>query len=281
LIVDLEAGRYQLQVATTYGPRIVSLRLAEGPELFARLPEHVVIEYPDSGVYRFHGGHRLWVAPEVPAVSYASDEHACEVTSSAGGFTVRAPADLARFVKEIQVTSQGDGLLVDHRLTNAGQEPVEAAPWSITQFPLGGTALLPVAGLGAGDPFQADASVILWPYTNMADPRLSWIGRLALIEATVGPRFKIGSAPRPGRLGYHREGYLFFKEVPASNGGAYSDRGAVGQIFVEDNFCELESLGPLTSLQPGESLSHRETWKAAECASLGLACEQIFDGVAA
>jgi hypothetical protein len=203
------------------------------------------------------------------------------VTSSADGFTVRAPADLAGFVKQIQVMSQGDGLLVDHRLTNAGLAPREAAAWSITQFPLGGRALMPVAGLETGDPFQADASVIVWPYTNMADPRLSWIGRLALIKATVGPRFKIGSAPEPGRLGYHREGYLFIKGIPANDGSAYSDRGAVGQIFVEDNFCELESLGPLHCLQPGESLSHRETWEAAECASLELARERTLDGVAA
>lgn len=281
MLVDLEAGRYKLQVATTYGPRIVSLRLEEGPELFARLAEHVVIEHPDSGVYRFHGGHRLWVAPEVPSVTYASDSHACQVTSSADGFTVSGPADVAGFAKEIRVTSQGDGLLVDHRLTNVGLELVEAAAWSITQFPLGGTALMPVSGPEAGDPFQADASVIVWPYTNMADPRLSWIGRLAVIEATVGPRFKIGSAPRPGRLGYHREGYLFVKEVPAGNGCDYPDRGAVGQIFVEDNFCELESLGPLTRLQPGESLSHRETWKVAESASLSHARQHFFDGVAA
>jgi hypothetical protein len=279
LLVDLEAGRYRFKVATTYGPRIVSLRLEEGPELFAQLPEHVVIEHPASGVYRFHGGHRLWVAPEVPIITYASDTHACEVTSSTDGFTVTAPVDEAGFVKEIRVTSQPEGLLVDHRLTNAGQVLVQAAAWSITQFPLGGTAIMPVAG-EKGDPFQADASVIVWPYTNMADPRLSWIGRLALIGATVGPRFKIGSAPRPGRLAYHREGYLFIKEVPASDGGAYPDRGAVGQVFVDDNFCELESLGPLTGLEPGESLVHQETWKATECASLTLACQQTLDGAA-
>jgi hypothetical protein len=275
LLVDLEAGSYRLQVATTYGPRIVSLRLDEGPELFARLPEHVVIEHPDSGVYRFHGGHRLWVAPEVPAVTYAFDDHPCEVSSSANGFTVTAPADAAGFVKQIQVTPQGDSLAVEHRLTNAGQAPVVAAAWSITQFPLDGTALMPVVGTDKDDPFQADASIIVWPYTNMGDPRLSWMGRLALIEATVGPRFKIGSSPRPGRLGYHRDGYLFVKEVPVNDGGAYADRGAVGQVFVEDNFCELESLGALTNLQPGESLSHRETWQAAECANLAVACQQF------
>ena len=281
MLVDLEAGRYRFKVSTTYGPRIVSLRLEEGPEVFAQLPEHVVIEHPASGVYRFHGGHRLWVAPEVPAVTYASDTHACRVTTSTEGFTVTAPPDVAGFVKEIQVTHKGDGLLVDHRLTNAGGPRAEVAAWSITQFPLGGTAIMPVAGLETGDPLQADASVIVWPYTDLADPRLSWNGRLALIEAAVGPRFKIGSAPRPGRLGYHREGYLFTKEVPAGDGGAYPDRGAVGQVFVEGNFCELESLGPLNGLEPGESLTHREVWEATECASLSLACQQILDGVAA
>jgi len=266
-----------MNVATTYGPRITGLRRDGGPELLAQLPEHVVINHLEAGIYRFHGGHRLWVAPEVPRVTYVSDDHSCEVTTTTSGFSVRAPADSAQFVKEIEVTSLGDSLVVDHRLTNAGSAPVEAAAWPITQFPLGGTAVMPVAGFASGDPYQADASLVVWPYTNLADPRLTWIKRAALVRATAGPRFKIGTSPNPGRLGYQREGYLFTKEIHASGEGEYPDRGAVGQVFVEDYFCELESLGPLNRLDPGESLSHRETWEATECANLTLACQRLLD----
>ena len=61
----------------------MSLRRDNGPELFAQLGEDVVIDHPGSGIYRFHGGHRLWAAPEVPAITYASDDHPCVVSRPA------------------------------------------------------------------------------------------------------------------------------------------------------------------------------------------------------
>ena len=40
--------------------------------MFAQLGPEAVITH-DTGIYHFRGGHRLWVAPEVPEVTYASD----------------------------------------------------------------------------------------------------------------------------------------------------------------------------------------------------------------
>jgi hypothetical protein len=35
------------------------------------------------------------------------------------------------------------------------------------------------------------------------------------------------------------------------------------EVYVKDSCLELETLGPLTHLEPGESLTHQETWEVS------------------
>jgi hypothetical protein len=273
--INVEIGPYSIAAATTFGPRLVSLRFLHGPELFAQLSDEVVIVHPDSGTYHFRGGHRLWAAPEVPAITYASDDQPCEVFTRDEGLTIKAPIDPAGLFKEIRVSLDDDKLLVDHHLGNGGPGPIPVAPWGITQFRLGGAALIPIGTGVVDDPLQADSSLVLWPYTDLTDRRLSWRSQAAIIEATPGPRFKVGSGPSPGKVGYFFEDQLFTKEIAPAGPGSYVDRGAVAQMFVEDSFCELESLGPLVSLDPSAKLSHREVWKVEQCPDLAAAYDRV------
>ena len=72
-------GRHRLR-ASVAGPVPRRGRRPVG----ATLGDDVVIRHPDSGVYRMRGGHRLWAAPEVPAVTYSPDDHRCEVVADPG-----------------------------------------------------------------------------------------------------------------------------------------------------------------------------------------------------
>ena len=268
-------GRYVLSASTSFGPRLVSLRFRHGPELFAQLGDDVAIEHPDSGTYRFHGGHRLWAAPEVPSISYASDDHHCVVTTGPDLLTIGAPADSAGIIKQLRVAVEDATLVVDHFIENGGHHPIEVAPWGITQFRMGGLALIPTGTTWAQGAVQGDSSLVIWPYTDLADPRLSWQRRAAVIEGAPGPRFKIGSSPNPGRIGYWIEHQLFTKAMDPAGAGRYADRGAVAQVFVEDSFCELESLGPIVPLNPGALASHREVWEVTECRDLATAYRRV------
>lgn len=274
-LIDLEIGPYRVAAATAFGPRLVSLGYRHGPELFAQLPDDVLITHPDSGTYRFRGGHRLWAAPEVPAITYASDDHPCVVTTETDGLAITAPVDPAGLIKRVTVSLEGERLVVDHHLTNAGFRPVTVALWGITQFRLGGVALIPIGTGIVHDPFQADSSLVIWPYTDLTDPRLSWRRQAAIIEGTPGPAFKVGSGPDPGRIGYLFDRHLFLKEVLPAGMGTYIDRGAVAQFYVENSFCELESVGPAAALDPGSSVSHREIWEVTECADLATAYDRV------
>ena len=253
----------------------MGLRRHGGPELFAQLSADVAIDLPDSGTYRFHGGHRLWAAPEIPSITYAPDDHPCVVSAGDDELTITAPADAVGFVKQLSVRLDGNRLVVDHLLTNAASESASVAAWAITQFRLGGVALLPTGPSIAGDQFQADRSFVLWSYTELTDPRLSWHERTAVVAAAAGPRFKIGSGPNPGRLGYLIDRQLFIKEITPAGAGSYADRGAVGQVFVDGSFCELESVGPIVALEKGSSVTHREFWEITDCADLATAHDRL------
>ncbi|MET0830814.1 MAG: hypothetical protein ABWY62_00410 [Acidimicrobiia bacterium] len=272
--MEARIGRYRVEVATGFGPRVTGLSIDEGPELLARLDPATGLALDGGGFYRFHGGHRLWAAPEVPDVTYAPDDHECSVIRDGEALTVSAPVDRAGLVKEISVAAfaGGDALVIDHRLTSWGGT-VDVAPWAITQVPLGGTAILPVSG--PGDGLQANRSLVLWPYTDLWDDRIGWRGDLVLIDAAGGPPVKLGSGPAPGRIGYFHQGILFVKKIPAATEGDYPDRGAVGQVYVGQGFCELESMGPLVTLVDGASVTHRETWTVVDCADLEAACATV------
>jgi len=272
--VEHTLWEYEVVAATGFGPRVVSLRRGDSPNPFARLSPDVFIDQEPGEVYRFWGGHRLWVSPEVPAITYAPDDHECDVSFGTDSLTISAPSDRAGFEKSLHIVADGETLRVEHRLHWTGQDPVSASPWAITQLPLGGVAILPVAGAADGSPLQADRSLVIWPYTRLDDDRISWKADSVLIHTRPGEPIKLGSGPSPRAIGYLRDGYLFTKRFESAE-GEYPDRGAVAQIYANDSFCELEGLAPLARLEPGDEISHVEFWEVTLCPDLNSAVSAV------
>jgi hypothetical protein len=223
------------------------------------LPEATLERPGGADPLRFLGGHRLWVAPEVPEVTYEPDDRPCAVTEVQDGLRIEAPTDGAGLAKALEVRSDGDGWIVDHTIRNASEAPVRLAPWAITQLRLGGEVVLPTGSSGPGP--QADRCVVLWPYTDPSDPRVRFGPGVVGIDAVPGrPRIKLGVSPSEGRVRYRLQGEVFEKRIELERGAEYPDRGAAIQVYLCDEFCELETLGPLRELGPGEEARHRERW---------------------
>ncbi len=119
---------------------------------------------------------------------------------------------------------------MEHEIRNAAASPMVLAPWAITQLRPGGVAVVPDPPRGSGP--QADRSIVFWPYTDPGD----------------------------GRMCYRLDGRVFGKQVRLDPDGSYPDRGAALQVYVCDAFCELETVGVVRTLEPGETASHRELW---------------------
>lgn len=269
-----ELGSYRIEVATEFGPRITSLRLGDGPETFVELAPDVVVPQGDD-VFRFRGGHRLWASPEVPAVTYAPDDHRCQVEAVDGVLTVSGPADTAGLVKEMEVTLDGDSLMVVHRISADNEHAPTLAPWAITQLPLGGTGIVPFVGADTSP--LPNRYLVVWPYTSLEDARLTLGEDVLELRASDGPSIKFGVGPAPGRLGYFKDGFVFVKEIEPAGDHTVPDFGAVGQVYVGQGFCELESVGGLVDLSGGAVAEITERWIIVECGDLESAVAITLD----
>ena len=56
-----------------------------------------------------------------------------------------------------------------------------------------------------------------------------------------------------GWAAYARQGLLFVKRIPYDPKAAYTDHGSNTEVYTEARFFEVESLGPLVTLVPGQT----------------------------
>ena len=259
---SIELGPYVVRIAEDAGPRILGFARTGGPDLFASLPD-AVIDVPGLETFHFLGGHRLWSAPEVPQTTYQPDDSDVEIAFDGEIVRVSAKPDGSGLAKRISLVHRDGKVIVDHELTNAGTEPVYVAPWAITQFAPGGVAYLPHSQETA-DPFGVlpNRSLVVWPYTDLGAPEISFGLRFTAVSASSrSEKMKIGLRNSLGWLAYSAHGEIFVKwSAVHDDGSPYVDSDASVQCYRDERFLELETLGPLTTLDPGGTVSHRETW---------------------
>ncbi len=154
-----------------------------------------------------------------------------------------------------------------HEVANAGPEPVELAPWAITQLPPGGTALLPQPAATPGHATRPDRIVALWPYASWDDPRLVVRDGLLALHGTAGPDFKVGCAVEAGWAAWVRDGVAIVRRWVPTAGAAYPDLGCSAEVFATERYTELEVLGPLALLESGDKTCLDETWELREIES--------------
>ena len=261
-VVWISDGRLEVAVATQFGPRLLGLRLAGEHNVFAELGSAGIDRGP-AGKYSFYGGHRVWVSPEVPEITYAPDD--LPVTLEERGSQITVRSDDGPFAKAISIAFDGEAVQVGHRLSNQTGASAEAAAWAITQLRPGGTARLPLATTALDDHgLQPNRMVVAWPYTNWADPLVELDNDEIRLLAGRSTPTKVGTViGGNGVLTYDLDGLRFSKRIEASLGAVHADLGANGQIYANDQFVELETVGPLVTLGPGESTTHTEWWALA------------------
>jgi len=272
----LENDHIRLEYLTTGGPRIVRFSAKGGSNLLAELPDFFV-DTP-RGPFRFLGGHRLWRSPELMPDTYLPDNEGLVVEKLGDGVRLiqSAETDIAKIV-DIHLSTGRAAATLTHKLFNTSARSVYLSPWAITMFRLGGTVILPQP-VGNADiqGFLNNRILALWPYTRINDPRLVLRDDFILIRATPSlPPVKIGCYTPSGWLAYWLDGRIFRKVFEVHPGEAYPDGGCNAESFCSDRFVELESLGPLTMLEPGSSTSLSETWELFDTADVSFIPDEI------
>ena len=256
------------------GPRIIRFGFLGGGNEFKEFDEMLGRTGDDE--WLIYGGHRLWHAPEEKPRTYYPDNNPVHIEVPAPGASVlhiRQDVEPTTGIeKDMKVVLPADNtahVLVKHRLRNRGSWPVELAPWALTVLAQGGRVVVPLPPRGSHEENLLPANTLtMWPYTNMSDPRWTWGERFILLgqdpEATC-PQ-KVGVMVPSGWAAYARDGHLFVKTFTYQRGAAYPDWGCSVETFTNNEMIELETVGPLTTLAPGESVDHVEDW-------------YLFDGV--
>jgi hypothetical protein len=163
--------------------------------------------------------------------------------------------------KSMEICLQGDAsrVVVTHRLSNHGLWPVTCAPWAITQLKTGGVAILPQSCEESG--VLPNRSLVLWPYTNPSNPNVTWGRNYVLVRANMDIPFKVGFPNPRGWLAYWLKGTLFVKRSKYEAQSSYFDFGSSSECYCNDRFIELETLAPISTMNPGTSATHVETWE--------------------
>jgi hypothetical protein len=257
----LASAHLWVDVLATAGPRIVRIGLAGSPRnLLAETPD-LGWETP-HGRYELLGGHRLWFAPEDPALVAFPDRHGLVLEVIPQGVRLTGQAEgQTGLVRTMVVRVADEEVEIRHELRNVAGPPVELAPWAITQLPLGGTVLLPQRPATADHRVRPDRALVLWPYTSWEDPRLRLRDGLLILDARAGPDLKIGYRNDDGWVGYLADRTLLVRRFAPVVGQVLPDLGCNTEAYVGSRFVELELLGPLTRLDTGSTVAFVERWQ--------------------
>ena len=259
--VPLENQTINILVTQSVGPRIISLRFKNGDNLLAELPDFVT-ERPDGKPFHFYGGHRLWHAPENMPRTYVPDDAPVEVIPTKNSLSVLQQVENETGIEKslrISLVGEKPQVIIRHMLINRGQWSVECAPWAITQVRTGGVAILPQSREQVD--FLPNRSLALWSYTDLSSPQVSLGNRYLLVRAEMDGPFKVGFPNPRGWLAYWLDGTLFVKRAAFDAQAEYYDFGSSSECYCNDRFLELETLAPVGTLSPGESITHTETWE--------------------
>jgi hypothetical protein len=259
----LASAHLWADVLATAGPRIVRLGLTGSAR-------NLLAETPDDGWdtphgrYELFGGHRLWFAPEDPDRVAVPDGRGLVLSGEPGGIRLTGSAEVPTgLVRSMTIRLSPDAATFElrHELRNVGAQPIELAPWSITQLPLGGTVLLPQQAATSGHHVRPNRMLVLWPYTSWEDPRFRPRDGLLTLDASAGPSLKLGYFNEAGWVGYVRDGTVVVRRFEPMPGRPHPDLGCNVETYIGAQYLELELLGPLTAVAPGSSAVLVEHWE--------------------
>lgn len=266
--IRLSNGTVELIVTTDVGPHVLRYGHVGGPNLFFVAPPAEV----DPGAWHPYGGHRLWIAPEVEALTYAPANQPVEVDWDERTLTLTAPVEAATgLVKSLAITlaPEGDHVRVLHRIEQRGERALPLAPWALSVMATGGTAIFPQEPFAPHpDQLTPARPLVLWSFTDMADPRWTWGGRYILLRQEPGntKRQKVGLRSTRGWMAYALGNELFIKRHAHQEGATYADFGCNVETYTDESMLELETLGPLVTPARGEATEHVEDWFLAHAA---------------
>ena len=273
-------GEVELIVTGDVGPRIIRFGFVGGQNVFKEFTEQ--LGKSGEGKFQLRGGDRVWKAPEDAVATWVPDNVPVEIQVTSSGLIAREPVEpLTGLQKEIEVSMAASGatVTVSHRITNHSLFPLEFAPWALSMMAQGGVAVSSFPPRGR-HPINLEATnpLVMWAYTNLADPRWQFTKKYLILrqDANNSEAQKLGLFNTDTWAAYLLHNEAFIKRTRADAAKTYPDFGCSFETFTNNEFLELETLGPLTKVAPGKTVEQVEHWGLfRNVAVKGLTDEQL------
>lgn len=268
--IRLANNELEIIATTDIGPRIVRLGFIGGRNFFYLSPD----EKGKTGgpEWRIYGGHRLWVSPEVMERTYCPDNVPVAYSGDDYSVVLTAPKETTTgLVKEMAValSPEKNRVMITHRLINYNLWDIELSAWAISAMSGGGRAIVPQEPFHDGsDHLLPVRAMALWCYTTMNDARWIWGDRYirAVHDSRIKSEQKIGLLNTPGWVAYSLDDELLIKQFTCDPARVYPDFNSNNEIYMNKDFLEIETLGPVTKVPPGGVVEHVEHWSLFKCA---------------
>lgn len=265
--IELRNGTVTVIVSTDFGPRVLFYGFDGGDNILGWHGEAAV--NTELGTWKPYGGHRLWIAPENMPLSYSPDNDPVGfIEEDELSIRLIPPEDIhAKIQKEMTITldESGSGVVIDHKITKRGDVSTQSSVWALTIMRPGGTAIVPNETFEPYGPMTLlpVRTMAFWSYTDFTDPR--WTFAKDEIRLRVDERLhsqqKIGVLNRQGWAAYEWENLRFEKRFGVIDNAEYPDMNSNTEIYTAGGFVEVETLSPLKTIGPGDSILHQERWQ--------------------
>ncbi len=257
-------GEVELVVTSDIGPRIMRYAFVGGQNLFKEFTEQLGKSgEPD---WQKRGGHRIWAAPEDRVRTYPPDNSPIEIVVKGDVLEATQPVEPNTGLQKqiiVKLAASGTGVEVLHRIRNTTLWPLEYAPWALTMMAQGGMGIhgFPPRGKHP-DVLAATNPLTMWAFSDLSDPRWKFTKKYLMLrqDPNNSTPTKLGTFNAHTWAAYLLGTDLFVKRYDADPSKTYVDFGCSFETFTNDEFLELETLGPLTKVEPGTALEHTERW---------------------
>lgn len=273
----------ELIVISDVGPRIIRFGFVGGQNLFKEFPDQLGRSGEEK--FQLRGGDRVWKAPEDAIATWVPDNVPVEVQITASGLIAREPVEpLTKLQKEIEISMDPSGtqVKVSHRIRNHSLFPLEFAPWALTMMAQGGIAVSGFPPRGQ-HPINLEATnpLVMWAYTNLADPRWKFTKKYLLLrqDPANNEAQKLGMFNRDTWAAYFLNGNVFVKRTQSDPSKTYPDFGCSFETFTNSEFLEIETLGPMTNVLPGQTVEQVEHWALFRDVQLSTMTDEELDRV--
>lgn len=257
-------GEIEAIVTADVGPRIIRFGFVGGQNMFKEYADQ--LGKTGEAAFQLRGGSRVWKAPEDPVATWAPDNVPVNIKVTPTGLIATAPVEpLTKLQKEIEISMAATGtkVTVSNRITNHGLFAIEFSPWVLTMMAQGGMA---VAGFPPRGTHPQNLEVTnplsMWAYTDLSDPRWKFTKKYLTLRQDPNNTSaqKIGSFNVDTWAAYLLNGEAFIKRTKADPTKTYPDFGCSFETFTNNEFLEIETLGPMTNVQPEHTVEQVEQW---------------------